>query len=106
MGIRLVFAGEVQVDIRHFVTAKSQEGLKGDVEAVLLKLASALRTYRIRQIRATLKALRHIKGSILAFRVRAPVMGREGVNLRDARHVRHNGRSHGTTGTDQITMLQ
>ena len=43
VGPGLVLAGEVQVDIRHLAAAEAQEGLKGDVEAVLDVFRAALR---------------------------------------------------------------
>ena len=35
VGLGLIFAGEVQIDIRHLVAAKAQESLKRNIEAVL-----------------------------------------------------------------------
>ena len=41
VGLTLVFTGEVQVDIRLLVTLEAQEGLEGDVKAVLLEFSAA-----------------------------------------------------------------
>ena len=35
VGLALVLSGEIQVDIRLLVSLKSQEGLKGDIKAIL-----------------------------------------------------------------------
>ena len=52
MGVCLIFAGEIQVNIRHLVAAEAEEGFKRDVEAVLIQLFPAFGAVPIRQIRA------------------------------------------------------
>ena len=42
MRAALILAGEVQVDIGHFVASEAEEGLKRDIEALLLHLRAAL----------------------------------------------------------------
>ena len=50
MRLRLVLAGEVQVDIRLLVSLESKEGLKGDVKALLVQRFTADRTDLVRHI--------------------------------------------------------
>ena len=104
VGLGLVFAGKVQVDIRDLFAAVAQERLKGDVEAVLHIGRPADGTDGVRHIRAAAKARPGVKIRVLA--LGAAVMGRQGVDLRDARQERHDGRADRTTGADQIAMLQ
>ena len=106
VGFRLIFAGKVQVDIGNLVAAEAEEGLKGNIEAVFLEFRAALGTDGVRQIRAAAVALGNVEGGVLALRVGAAVVGREGVDLGDAGHVGHDGRADGATGADQIAMLQ
>ena len=106
MGICLIFAGEIQVNIRHFIAAESKKGFKGNIKAFLCIGRTTFGADRIRQVCAALKALGHIKGSVFTLRVGTAVMGREGVNLCNARHKRYNGRANRTTGAHQITILQ
>ena len=106
MGLGLVLPGEIQVNVRHLVAAEAQEGLKGDVEAVLIKGSPTLGTHRIRQVRPAAVALGHVEGGEFAVRIGAAVMGREGIDLCNTCHVGHNGRAHRTTGAHQIAMLQ
>ena len=106
VGLGLIFTGKVQVNIRHLVAAEAQEGLEGDVEAVLLKFCAALGTDRIRQVRTAAVALGHLKGGELALRIRTAVMRREGIYLRNAGHIGNNGGAYRATGAYQIAVLQ
>ena len=90
MGAGLILAGEIQVDIGDLIAAEAQEGLEGDVEAVLFQLRAADGTLGVRQVRAAVAALGDIQDGVLALGIGAAVVGREGVDLRDARHEGHN----------------
>ena len=50
MGLGLVLAGEVQVDVRLLVPFEAQEGLERDVEAVLVEHLPADRTLLVRHV--------------------------------------------------------
>ena len=52
MRLCLVFAGEIEVDIRFLISLKAQKGLEGNVEAVLYKLRSAYGAFFVRQVAA------------------------------------------------------
>ena len=52
VGPGLILTGEVQVDIRHLAAAEAQEGLKGDVKAVLDVFGAAHRADLVRHVRA------------------------------------------------------
>ena len=106
MGLGLIFAGEIEVDVRHLVAAEAQEGLKGDAEALLGKLCSAFRAAGVGQIRAAggmglgplrpldLRAvagilvdgadLGAVEGGEFTVGIRAAIVGREGIDLRNA----------------------
>ncbi|MNN67719.1 hypothetical protein D3C81_1833700 [compost metagenome] len=52
MGHRLIFAGEVKVNIRYFIAFKAQERLKRDVLAFALQLAAAFRAALVGKVKA------------------------------------------------------
>ena len=91
MRLTLIFAGKVQVDIRLLIPLKSKERFKRNIETVLNQRLSADRAHFIRHIAAAVSGkgfdLRRIKIVIMAFR--APIMGAQGIYLRNPRHERH-----------------
>ena len=50
MCLSLIVAGKVQIDIRLFISLKSQEGFKWDIKAVFRQRLAADRTVLIRHI--------------------------------------------------------
>ena len=104
MRLGLIFAGEVEIDIRNFIAAEAEEGFKRDIEPVLVKLRAALRTYGIWQVRAAGAVSRNIERGKLA--LRAAVVRRIGIDLRNAGHERHNGRADRASGADKIAVLE
>ena len=95
MGSCLVFAGEVQINIRHLVAAESQEGLKGDVKAVLFHLRATNRADRVGKVRAAVELLGDLQNGMLAIRIGAAVVGRERINFRDTRQISNDTISSG-----------
>ena len=91
----LIFAGEVQVDIRHLAAAEAQEGLKGNVKSVLDVLRTANGTNLIRHIRAA--AVAAVQNEFAVFTLGAAVVGRQGVDLRNAGHIGHQRRADGAS---------
>ena len=87
VGPGLVFAGEVQVDVRHLAAAEAQEGLKGNVKSVLHVFGAADGTNLIRHIRAA--AVAAVQNEFAVFALRTAVVGRQGVDLRNAGHISH-----------------
>ena len=105
MRLRLIFAGEVQVDIGcFFVAGVAEEGFKGDIEAVSAKHRAALRAVFLRHIRAAAVAVVGNKLAVLA--LRADIVRREGVYLGDAGHIRNDGRADTATAADKIAVLK
>ena len=97
---RLVFAREIQVDIRHLVALEAEEGLERDVKALLGERLAALGTDLVRQVDAAGVFLVPLD----VFVVRAEVVRRERVNLGDIRHERRERRADRTTRADQIAV--
>ena len=91
----LIFAGEVQVDIRHLAAAEAQEGLKGDVEAVLHVLGAADGAHLVRHIRAA--AVAAVQNEFAVFALRTAVVGWQRVDLRNAGHISHQRRADGAS---------
>ena len=104
MRLGLVFAREVQVDIGHLVAAEAEERLKRDVETVLAQLHPAPGAHLVRHIRAAAEARAGVKVRILA--LRADIVRRERVDLRDAGEIRHERRADAASAADQIAMLE
>ena len=104
VGPGLVFAGEVQVDIRHLAAAVAQERLKGDVEPVLDVFRAALRAAFVRHIRPAAVAAVGDKFHVAA--VGAAVVRRQGVHFGDAGHIGHQRGANGATGAHQIAVFQ
>ena len=91
VGSGLILTGEVEVDIRNLIAAEAEERFKRNVEPVFIELRAALGADRVRQIRAAGAVVRHLEGGKLA--LGTPVVRREGVDLRNARHKSDNGRA-------------
>ena len=104
VGPGLVFAGEVQVDIRHLVALEAQEDLEGDIKALLGQLRAADRAVLIRQIDAHRVALGDIEVTLPA--LGAAVVGRQGVDLGDAGHAGHEGGADATAAAHQVAVPQ
>ena len=90
VGIRLIFTGEVQVDIRLFISLKTKESLKRNIKTFFVHLCSAFRTDLIRHITSSHACvffyLRRIEIAVFAIRIRAEIMWRQRVYLCDTRH--------------------
>ena len=76
---RLVFAGEVQIDIRCLVAVEPQEGFKGDGVAVAVVIRAAFGAFLRRKVKAGTVTTIRDKFAVLA--VRADVVRSEGVDL-------------------------
>ena len=99
----LIFAGEVQVNIRHLVALKAEEHLERDVEAVLHELLTADWAVLVRQVNADfVLALVHVEKALAA--MGAAVMRRKRVDLRDAAHTRNEARTDRTAAADKIPV--
>ena len=95
VSLRLIFAGEVKVDIRRLVALVAYEGLERNVEAEALHRFAADRTLSRRQVDANLLgyavqrsrprfALVVIADELRLVAFRANVVGRQAVHFRDA----------------------
>jgi len=104
VGAGLVFAGEVQVYIRHFAAAVAQERLKGDVKAVLDILRAADGAGLVRHIRAA--AVAAVGDELRVLAVGATVVRRQGVDLRDSGHICHQAGADGASRAHQVAVLQ
>ena len=109
MSVCLIFAGEVQVDIGNLVAAEAEERFKRDIKAVLGELRAAHGADTVRHVRAAavLIAVRHehvFKVGEFAFRT--AIVRREGVDLRNSGHVRHQRGADASPAADEVAMLQ
>ncbi len=100
---RLVFACEIQVDVRLFVRFKSQERLKGNGKPLLVVLGAADRAFFRRHVHAAVVFLLVAPLQVLA--LGAEVMGFQRIYFCDARHGSHEGGTYGTPGAYQVPVL-
>ena len=107
MRLTLVLPGEIQIDIRLLIPHKAEESLKRNVKAIFRQHLSALRAFPIRHITAgaSHKGLHLLGVKIIIEAVGTPVVRAQGIYLCDAGQERHEGRSHRTPGTYQISVL-
>ena len=107
MRLTLILSGKIQIDIRLLVPLKPEKRFKRNIEPFLLQRRSADRTILIRHIASGTAAeslnFFGIKIIIMAFGTQ--IMGTQGINFRNTRHIRHKRRTDGTSGTYQITVL-
>ena len=94
--IRLIFSGEVQVDIRLLVTLETKECLERDIKSFFVQLRAAFRADLIRHIATchTAEFLYFRRIKIMIFAVRAQIVWRKRINLRDTGHRRRERRSY------------
>ena len=104
VGHRLIYAGEVQVDVGYLVALEAQKDLEGDVEAVLVHAGAADRAVLQRHVEAGGILLGDVEFVVLA--LRADVVGRQRVDLGDARQERHQRRADRTSGADDVAVRQ
>ncbi len=104
MRARLIFAGEVQVDIRHLAAAVAEEGLERNVEAVLDVFRAADGAQLVGHVRTAAVALVAVELHVAA--PGAAVVRREGVDLGDARHVGDERRADRPSRADEVAALK
>ncbi len=103
MGLRVVFAGEVQIDIGNFIAVEAQKNREGDVVAVLVQICAAVGAFLIGQVEAAADFALRKKLAPLA--VRANVMRRQGIDFRNVGHGRYKGRADGPTGAYEVAVV-
>ena len=101
--LALVFAREVQVDIRLFIAVEAQKGFKGDIVAVHQHMGAAVGAVFIRQVKAVAHAAIGDKFTVLA--VGAAVMRRQAVHLGNAGKVRHGAGANRASAAHLIAAL-
>ena len=84
MGPRLVFTGEVQIDIRNFIPVESQKDGKRDIVAILDHHGPAFRASLVSKVKtgadtAIGKPLRMVA-------MRTAIMRRKGIHFRNVQH--------------------
>ena len=104
MCARLVHAREVKVYIGHLVAVEAQEGFKGNIVPVFIKLSSALRTNLVRQIHTTPN--RSVVNELHMFAVGTNIMGTKGIYLCYFHQKCNKGGTNRSPGSHQISILQ
>ena len=103
MSPRLVFSGEVQVDIRFLVAFEAEEDFEGDVMAFFDEFFATLRAFFIRKVDAHTDAAILDKFAVLALGTN--IMGWQGVNLCNIAHGGGKRGSYRPSGSYQVAIL-
>ena len=99
----LIYAGKVKVDIRRFVAVKAHKHLKGYIKALSVHFSAAFWARDTRKVKTAAVFFGiHIKIGIPA--VRADIMRRQRIYLRNIRHSGGKRRAYGATGTHKIAI--
>ena len=81
MSDRLIYAGEIKIDIGNFVSVKSQKYGKRDIMTVFFHGLSANRTIFVRKVETG--TIRSIRNEFAVFALRATPMRRKRIHFRD-----------------------
>ena len=103
MGFRMVFAGEIEVDIRNLVAVEAQENSERDVVAILVERRAAMGADLVRQVETA--AHFAVRKEFAPLALGADIMRRQGVDFGNVRHGRHEGRTDGPTGADEVAVV-
>ena len=98
----LIFTRKVKVDIRLFVSIKSQKCFKRNIKSVFFKRLSAHRTHFVRHIDSDIVFTVCKELAVLAFF--ANIMRRKRIYFCDIAHRCGKTRAYGTTAPDKITV--
>ena len=100
MGISLYVAGEVQVNIRGFVSLEAQEGFKRNIVSVPFQRGAAFRAVFLRQVEPGTDFPAFQK--LIPLALGAAVVGRQRIDSGDPCHSGGKGGAHRPTGTHLI----
>ena len=101
----LILSGEIEVYIRGlFVAGEAEERLKRDVEPIAAHTRAALGAVLFRHIRAA--AVAAVEDELAVAALGADIVRREGVDLSDAGHVRHDRRADRPTRADEVAVFE
>ena len=103
MGFRMVFAGEIEVDIRDLVAVEAQEDCERDVVAVLVERRATLRADLVGQVETAADFA--VRKELAPLALGADIMRRQGVDFGNVRHSRHEGRADRPTGADEVAVV-
>ena len=100
---RAVYAGEVQIDIRHLVALEAEENLEGDIEPFAQAVLAADGAFFRRQVDAAGCQL-VLDVEVAPFAFGAAVMRRQRVYLGNAAHRRDERRADRSARTDEVAV--
>ena len=102
VGYRLVFPGEVQVDIGFLVPVETQEGCERNGEAVTDQRCAAVRAVLFRHVDTAVVKVHVPPLQVVA--VRTHIMGFQRIYFGDPRHGGRKRRSYGASGAYQVAV--
>ena len=98
----LNLAREVKVYIRRLIAVEAEKCLERYIMSVALELSAALRTYLVGHIKA--RAVAAVGDEFAVLALRAVVMRRKRIYLRNSRHARNKARADRAARADKITL--
>ena len=107
VGLTLIFSGKVQVNIRFLISLKAQEGLKGNIKALLCHGSAAFGTVPIWHIASCHSGefLYLLRIKIIVMAMGAQIMGTQGIYFCDSGHVGNKGGTYRASGAYQVAIL-
>ena len=107
MSLTLIFSWEIQINIRLFVSLKSEECLKRNIKSRLCEVFSTIRTLLVWHVTAgtTGKCSHLIRIKIIIVTFFTVIMRTQRINLCNTRHCSNKRRTYWASRTYQISIL-
>ena len=102
MYLTLHLTREVQVNIGRLIAVEAEEGFERDIVTVIVHFRAAVRAVLRREVKARADAVGVREVVILT--IRAPVVRRERIYLRNTRHRGNEGRAYRASRADEIPL--
>ena len=103
MGARLVFPGEVQIDIGYLVPIETKEGFERNILPVFAELMATVWTILVRHIKT--RSIRTICDEFTVLALITDIVRRKWIDLSDPYHGRDKAGSNGSTRPNQVAPL-
>ena len=103
VGTRLVFPGEVQIDIGYLVPIETKEGFKRNILPIFAELVATVWTILVRHIKT--RSIRTVCDELTVLALATNIVRRKRINLGDPNHGRDKARSNGSTRSNQVAPL-
>ena len=103
VGTRLVFPGEVQIDIGYLVPIETKEGFKRNILPIFAELVATVWTILVRHIKT--RSIRTVCDELTVLALATNIVRRKRINLGDPNHGRDKTGSDRSTRSNQVAPL-